>query len=110
MERPYHEQLKADLMGLTKEDLAKAPEGFAKLKENLATLTPKAKKTVQQQRKSGPGALKKAGTALRKDFVLLRICTNFRRIHQICLNTSKSVATNVVQISCESDRRNPFFT
>ena len=51
-------------MGLTKEELAKEREGFAKLKENVATLTAKAKKTVQQVRKSGPGALKKGGTAL----------------------------------------------
>ena len=54
-------------MGLTKEDLAEAREGFAKLKENLATLTAKAKKTFQQERKSGPVALKNAGTAVTKE-------------------------------------------
>ena len=36
-------------MGLTKEDLAKAREGFAKLKEKLATLNTKGKKTVEQE-------------------------------------------------------------
>ena len=51
MERPYYEQLEANLMGRTKDNLAKAREGFAKLKENMATLNAKAKKTVEQERK-----------------------------------------------------------
>ena len=54
-------------MGLTKDDLTKARHGFAKLIENPAILTAKAKKKVQQERKLTPGAPKKAGTALRKE-------------------------------------------
>ena len=46
MEREFYERLQADLMGLTKDDLAKARDGLPKLKQNLATLAVKAKKTV----------------------------------------------------------------
>ena len=67
MGREFYDRLEEDLMGLTKDDLAKARDGLTKLKQNLATLAAKAKKTVPDQRKSGPGALTKAGTALRKE-------------------------------------------
>ena len=67
MEREFYDRLEEALMGLTKDDLAKARDGLTKLKQNLATLAAKAKKTVHDQRKSGAGALKKAGTALRKE-------------------------------------------
>ena len=46
MEREFYDRLQADLVGLTKDDLAKARDGLPKLKQNLATLAVKAKKTV----------------------------------------------------------------
>ena len=61
MEREFYDRLGADLMGRTKDDLAKARDGLTKLKQTLGTLAAKKKKTVHDQRKAGPGALKKAG-------------------------------------------------
>ena len=66
MERDFYERLKADLTGLTRDDLGKARDGLTTLKQTLGALVAKAKKTVQDQRKAGPRALKKAATALRK--------------------------------------------
>ena len=67
MPRDFYEQLEADLIGLTRDDLAKARDGLTKLKQTLRALVAKAKKTVHNQRKAGLGALKKAGAALRKE-------------------------------------------
>ena len=67
MQRDFYERLQADLMGLTREDLGKACDGLTKLKQTLGAPVAKAKKTVHDQRKAGPGALKKAGAALRKE-------------------------------------------
>ena len=67
MQRDFYERLEADLVGLTRDDLGKARDGLTKLKQTLGALVAKAKKTVHEQRKAGPRALKKAGTALRKE-------------------------------------------
>ena len=71
MEREFYERLEADLMGLTRDDLAKARDSLTKLKQNLGAMVVKAKKTVHDQRKAGPGAPKKVGAALRKERVRL---------------------------------------